>query len=601
MTRRYKRAAILLVLLTLWVGTAGQPRQDVPTESTASAASPPAEPYSGTRLPVRWGFYITYNPNSWTSLQANAKNLNYVSPWFYYVNKEGQVTGKDDPKVSRLLREVGAKNLPMVQNSAQYNDFTSVLTDTNKQVAIIDQLDALVTANGYDGITIDFEWVNAADKGMLTTFMGRLSERFKPKGKLVAMAVAAKSTDTTSGWSAPYDYNALGKIVDYMLVMAYDYHWSTSAPGPVAPINKLREAAAYTVSRVPANKVIWGVGVYGYDWERTGVPAPTSSAGSPTPTATPSFTPTSTNTPVGTATPTPSGTRTATPSATPTGKAEYRNHGEAIAASKTGGAKSGYDTTTESPWVIYYRDGWQREIWYENRRSFDAKLGLIEKYGMAGFGIWRLGQEDPKIWETVASAGPPAACKPIKQFAPTATKVYFPETRHSLGGPFLRHWREKGGLAIFGYPLTEEFTETSQTNGKRYKVQYFERNRFEYHPENKPPNDVLLGLLGVQVAGNRTFPPALDPATGPEIVFFPQVQHTLGGPFFKHWQEYGGLGQFGYPISEPIMEQSSINGRTYMVQYMQRARFELHPAPDQQPDTMVLLGLLGLDVLPCRD
>jgi hypothetical protein len=272
-----------------------------------------------------------------------------------------------------------------------------------------------------------------------------------------------------------------------------------------------------------------------------------------------------------------------------------------MAAAGTDGAKSGYDTTFESPWVIYNRDGWQREIWYENRRSFDAKLGLIEKYGLAGFGIWRLGQEDPKIWETIATAGPPVACKPIKAFASTGSKVYFPETRHSLGGPFLRHWRDNGGLTIFGYPLTEEFTETSPTNGKRYKVQYFERNRFEYHPENKPPNDVLLGLLGVQVAGERLFPPALDPVTGPETIFFPQVKHTLGGHFFKHWQEYGGLGQFGYPISEPIMEQSRINGQTYMVQYMQRARFELHPLPDRQPDAMVLLGLLGLDVLPCED
>jgi len=102
------------------------------------------------------------------------------------------------------------------------------------------------------------------------------------------------------------------------------------------------------------------------------------------------------------------------------------------------------------------------------------------------------------------------------------------------------------------------------------------------------------------VTGNRIFPPALDPVTGPETVFFPQVKHTLGGHFFRHWQEYGGLGLFGYPISEPVMEQSNIDGKTYMVQYMQRARFELHSMPERQPDTMVLLGLLGHDVLPCR-
>ncbi len=73
---------------------------------------------------------------------------------------------------------------------------------------------------------------------------------------------------------------------------------------------------------------------------------------------------------------------------------------------------------------------------------------------------------------------------------------YFPETDHWIGGKFLQYWQTHGGLAQQGYPISEEFTEVSDLNGQPYTVQYFERAVFELHPENTPPNDVLLSQLG---------------------------------------------------------------------------------------------------------
>src|SRR5439155_5115616 len=73
----------------------------------------------------------------------------------------------------------------------------------------------------------------------------------------------------------------------------------------------------------------------------------------------------------------------------------------------------------------------------------------------------------------------------------------FQETGHWVGGKFWQYWQQHGGLAQQGYPLSDEFTEVSETDGKPYMVQYFERAVFEAHPENAPPNDVLLSLLGV--------------------------------------------------------------------------------------------------------
>ncbi len=77
--------------------------------------------------------------------------------------------------------------------------------------------------------------------------------------------------------------------------------------------------------------------------------------------------------------------------------------------------------------------------------------------------------------------------------------VYFKETSHNSTGVIYTYWQQHGGLAVFGYPISEAFQEKSATDGKMYLVQYFERNRLEGHPENGDPNyQVLLGLLGVQ-------------------------------------------------------------------------------------------------------
>lgn len=543
-------------------------------------------------LPVRWGFYVTYNPNSLVSLQANVANLNYVSPWYYYVDATGQVTGDGQATANAVIRRAGAKSLPMVKNTPQYNDFTAIITDTLKQDSMVTQIDRIVSAGGYDGITIDFEGLNAGDKPLLTAFMGKLYAKLHPKGKLVAMAVAAQVRDTNDGWAGCYDYAALALVTDYILVMAYDYHWATGDPGPVAPMPKLRATAAYALTKIPASKLVWGVGVYGYDW-------PTSAPG------------------------------------VASGRADYRNYAEATAIMGMPDADSGYDETSQAPYVRYSKDGQTREMWYENKRSFDAKLELIAQNKMAGFGIWRLGQEDPGVWDSIAGntamgtpiaktatrtatprrtatltpiplpptatprPQPPAACLSVQPFASSGSRSYFQLTKHSLGGEFLVYWQAHGGLPVFGYPLTEEFTEKSPTDGKPYKVQYFERNRFEYHPENAPPNNVQLGLLGVQALGSRTFAIAPDFDPGPYTIYFPQVKHSLSGAFLDYWQRSGGVSQLGYPISEPVLERNPLNNQTYTVQYLERARFELHPENSGSPYE-VLLGLLGLNVLPCK-
>jgi hypothetical protein len=86
-----------------------------------------------------------------------------------------------------------------------------------------------------------------------------------------------------------------------------------------------------------------------------------------------------------------------------------------------------------------------------------------------------------------------------KQASGAAGSEYFSQTQHNVAAPFLQYWRSNGGLPVFGLPRSEAFQERSAIDGKTYLVQYFERNRLEYHPENQGTKfEVLLGLLGTE-------------------------------------------------------------------------------------------------------
>lgn len=164
----------------------------------------------------------------------------------------------------------------------------------------------------------------------------------------------------------------------------------------------------------------------------------------------------------------------------------------------------------------------------------------------------------------------------------------------------MKFWNGNGGLEVFGYPISEARTETNANAGKDYVVQYFERNRFEYHPEHADtPNEVQLGLLGAELNTWRTFPTAEPFASTDTDVYFPETQHSLSEPFLSYWHNTGGLGVFGYPISEQFIEKSTTDGKNYTVQYFQRNRLEYHPENVAPYD--ILLGLLGHDALAIQD
>jgi hypothetical protein len=152
---------------------------------------------------------------------------------------------------------------------------------------------------------------------------------------------------------------------------------------------------------------------------------------------------------------------------------------------------------------------------------------------------------------------------------PSGNCRYFNQTGHWVCNEFLEFYDTRGGLEIFGYPLTEAFDDPRL--GMR--VQYFQRARMEWHPRNPEPYTVQLGLL-VEELGYRFPPLPAGRIPSPNSLFhhyFPETKHVVSYAFLDYFREMGGLDIFGYPRSEFMYE----NG--YIVQYFQRARMEWHP------------------------
>jgi hypothetical protein len=162
---------------------------------------------------------------------------------------------------------------------------------------------------------------------------------------------------------------------------------------------------------------------------------------------------------------------------------------------------------------------------------------------------------------------------------------YFSETNHYLRGAFRFFWERNGGVPVFGFPITEEYVRRS--DGRI--VQYFERARFELAVRGSQAI-VELGLIGREFTSGRDFPRVPPVPSTSTRRYYSETGHTLRGAFKSTFDARGGLRIFGFPISEEFNETLG-DGRSHIVQYFERARFELWPGA-------VLFGQLGRVLAP---
>ncbi|NWJ98215.1 MAG: hypothetical protein HXX20_20865 [Chloroflexi bacterium] len=266
----------------------------------------------------------------------------------------------------------------------------------------------------------------------------------------------------------------------------------------------------------------------------------------------------------------------------------------------------GYDLATDSLFEA---------VSTERIRNFDFSGGLV--YGGERLFWLEKKDQDQNGPITLASIPLSEALPTAARSAPTnsdPTSYYFRESKHYLKDRFKDYWDHNGGLAVFGFPFTEQLMETNPDDSKNYTVQYLERQRFEYHPENAGTlYEILLGLLGKAEANHlgltttAPFAPVNATRVSTDCTFFAAVGHSLCGKFYAYWRSHGlefgdsgvstreALALFGYPISESYLDP--VSGLT--IQYFERSRFEYHPENAGTPYE-VLLGRLAINTLTAR-
>ena len=198
--------------------------------------------------------------------------------------------------------------------------------------------------------------------------MTRLLREKLPSDKSVVVSVAANPYNYTEGWHASYDYETLGKYVDYIMIMAYDEHYEGGDAGPVASIDFVEDSLKYAISKVPKEKIILGIPFYGRYW-----------------------------------------------------KYGESHGGKAVSLKQMRDLLKKYenniiyDNERESPMAkVIIKDTDEKiklngasltagtyEFWYENVESIKAKTELVEKYNIKGIGSWKLGFEESEIWKIV--------------------------------------------------------------------------------------------------------------------------------------------------------------------------------------------------------
>lgn len=323
---------------------------------------PDEDPNGGYEVPVVIGAVPYWDEESArTSIDAHAAAMTVASPWTYTLTADGSVALQSGIEAvgeavqASFLRERGLSVIPTIANTTQGSwdpvTVSSVINDPQLRAAHIGSVVDLVTTNGFDGVQIDYEDLTAADRSAFTGFVTELAGSLHAAHKLLYVTVHPKADDDGyDGRNQAQDYRAIGEAADKVFVMTYDWHWETSTSGPIAPYAWMEQVIKYTVTQIPTEKIVLGVGLYGYDW-------PANAQGMPV---------------------------------------TWQQVQELTDRYQVA---EQWDEASASPHFTYADEGGRRhDVWFENQRSVQLKFDLARAYRLGGIGLWRLGGEDPGIW-----------------------------------------------------------------------------------------------------------------------------------------------------------------------------------------------------------
>ena len=348
--------------------------------SLTTAAQTPA---GADTIPVRrivtgWLPYWSTS-TSVADLTANKDLFTEASPFWFSATGTTTITAHLDAttraSATSTIHAAGIGVWPTVTDGMPAHGMAAVLTNATTRAQHVAALVATVTANGYEGIDLDYEKFAFSDgsatwpttRGPWVAFVQQLSAALHAKGKKLAVTVPVMYTTTTGYWV--YDYAAIGPYVDRLRIMTYDY--STSHAGPIAPLSWVQKVAAFAVTQLAPGKIQLGVPAYGYDWPATTTGCPVDNL--PVRQSLTSQAALALATSLG---------RTATWDAT--------NAERTFSYSKT---YTGHNAAGAAASCTI-----ARTVWFEDATAAVTRARLISTYGVGGVALWTVGGEQPSTW-----------------------------------------------------------------------------------------------------------------------------------------------------------------------------------------------------------
>lgn len=336
--------------------------------------------YDGSKpISVIVGFYTLEEgptlPGSFRSFVDNASQIS-VLPLFMYrfdqqnpssIEKFGQFT---DSEVEMLISVAHRNNImimPVIHNllygeggqEASRQVVSAMLATPQSRSTAISNIIALIDRFGFDGVNIDIEDVYIEDSGRLSQFYTELGRAMRERGYFLSASIPARIRDYPpfNPFSDPFDYGVIGAAVDQFVVMLYNEHgWPGSGPGPVVSSGWMNKVIAYTLTKMPAEKVVAAISVFGFDFNLD------------------------------------------------TGLNTYVSYELAVERAERYNANIIFDQDTLTPMFSYTDEqGNRHEVWFENADSIIAKTTLAWQQGISGVALWRLGMEDPGVWPRIES------------------------------------------------------------------------------------------------------------------------------------------------------------------------------------------------------
>lgn len=326
----------------------GQPLK-IPTQSKRAVNS---FLYVEPRIPVAQSMV--------NEVRNRVGDLAFLGMFSYQVHRDGSLTEPSTDGILQIARDAGVTNALVVSNLEDYAfnaDLAHALfIDDAAQNQLFGNLIQIANDEGYGEIHFDFELLHPEDRELYNNFLRKARDRFHGAGFKISAAVAPKASDVTTGIYGAHDYAALGEILDYVMLMTYEWGYTYSDPQAVSPIQPVRSVLNYAISVIPREKIFLGQNLYGYDWT-----SPFPPQGGP--------------------------------------PARAISPQQAIALALERAAEIQYDPQSQAPFFQYYDEtGTLHVVWFEDARSIQAKFDLMKELGIGGIMYWKLGLAFPQNW-----------------------------------------------------------------------------------------------------------------------------------------------------------------------------------------------------------